>query len=86
MTVQEAIKKLSCYASVNGCGWCTQKEYEAAKRTAISALEKQIPKKPLNVITDDNEYICTICSHCQKVAVEINDVYCKHCGQKLKWW
>ena len=52
---------------------------------AIEALEKQIPKKPIDAITSDNEFICMICPCCQEVAVEFNDAYCKHCGQKLDW-
>lgn len=52
---------------------------------AIMALEKQIPKKPLHIITDDNEYICSICPICQQRAVEVTDLYCIVCGQKLDW-
>jgi hypothetical protein len=51
----------------------------------VEALEKQIPKKPLPIITDDNEYICSICPICQQRAVEVTDLYCMVCGQKLDW-
>ena len=54
-------------------------------QVTIDALEKQIPKKPLPIITDDNEYICSICPICQQRAVEVTDLYCMVCGQKLDW-
>lgn len=52
---------------------------------AIGAIKKQIPKKPIGVITEDNEFICMICPSCQQVAVEFNDTYCSVCGQKIDW-
>lgn len=52
---------------------------------AIEALEKQIPKKPVDVITKDNEFICMICPACEQVAVEFNDKFCRLCGQALDW-
>ena len=55
------------------------------KDMAIKAIEKQISMKTLDIITEYNEYVCTICSCCQKVSVEINDKYCRNCGQKLDW-
>ena len=61
-----------------------EKQKEVAEVT-VMALERMIPKKPMPIITELNEYICTICSCCQYVAVDINDKYCKHCGQRLDW-
>ena len=55
-------------------------ECETLKR---QALEKQIAKKPLPIITDDNEFICVICPTCQQIAVEVDDAYCRKCGQKI---
>jgi hypothetical protein len=56
------------------------------KEFVVSALKKQIPKKPnihgyregreVNTIS----YTCPICNkHIGR------DAYCKHCGQKLDW-
>lgn len=48
--------------------------------TAIEALEKQLPKKPL---LKQKAYVgmivCPIC--------EVSDYgkYCRHCGQRIKW-
>ncbi len=84
MDVQEAIEHLKEITGwANFWGGCYNDKLVAID-TAIEALEKQIPKKPMDAITSDNEFICMICSCCQ-VAVEFNDVYCKRCGQKLDW-
>lgn len=94
MTVQEARKFLEIIAT-NLLGDSVSekneklrelmlKEYDAIN-VAIEVLEKQIPKKPIDVITSDNEFICMICPCCQEVAVEFNDAYCKRCGQKIDW-
>lgn len=45
--------------------------------TAISALEKQIPKKPSE--TDKARCICCAC------VVKRDERFCKNCGQKLLW-
>ena len=56
---------------------------------AISALEKQIPKKPLNqkfTFYPMSTFIrsrygeCPICG-----TMQADDKYCQHCGQKLDW-
>lgn len=49
---------------------------------AIQALEKQIPKKPLQ-----KSYMvkgAVVCPKCEFVALKVDD-YCSHCGQKLDW-
>lgn len=49
---------------------------------AIQALEKQIPKKPLQ-----KSYMvkgAVVCPKCEFVALTV-DEYCSHCGQKLDW-
>ena len=48
--------------------------------TAIEALEKQLPKKPvLKRKAYGGIMVCPIC--------EVSDYgkYCRHCGQKIKW-
>lgn len=52
--------------------------------TAISALEKQIPKKVDIKGRDVMGYKCGACSACGKGATG-EYPYCKHCGQKLDW-
>lgn len=53
-------------------------------RTAIEALEKQLPKKPVEVVGAiySNSYECKYCGN----ELEPQDMlgeYCKYCGQKL---
>ncbi len=57
---------------------------------AISAIEKQIPKKPLNV--EKHYYKCPCCK--QDLGVSDDDIfvyenptpmYCSKCGQTLDW-
>ena len=81
MTAQEAINIVSCNRPPEAMRGKAHEAFEMA----IKALEKQIPKKPIDAITSDNEFICMICPCCQEVAVEFNDAYCKRCGQKLDW-
>ena len=56
-------------------------------RTAIDALEKQIPVKPIGVYTD---YKCPICSRRVRSgkgssSAGKRDNFCQRCGQKLDW-
>lgn len=60
-------------------------ELKEALDMAIADMEKQIPKKPLDIVTEDNEFICMICPSCQEIAVEFDDKYCRRCGQALDW-
>ena len=45
---------------------------------AISALEKQIPKK---VVKAEYDYNCPICGY----EYLVNEKYCANCGQRLNW-
>lgn len=81
MKPQEAINILEKYKSVP-----KSEVVKTAYEMAISALEKQIPKKPnihgyregreINTIS----YTCPICNkHIGR------ENFCKHCGQALDW-
>jgi hypothetical protein len=61
--------------------------------TVIAALEKQIPEKPAQVMTDSDMQIGNFVFHegtkiysciCGKW-IGYRDSFCKHCGQKLDW-
>ena len=62
-------------------------KYKNSLRMAINALEKQIPKKPLNItkVKDGNKYVGLIgkCPCCNDIVDESN-IICD-CGQKLDW-
>jgi rubrerythrin len=48
---------------------------------AISALEKQMPEKPIEATWDyEKGYECPICGY----VVKQNQKYCSTCGQKLE--
>lgn len=78
MTPEEAIVKLEVYSSTNGSGQCTDEEHLEAKRIAVKALEKQIPKKLSGV----EWYSCPVCN--QKYLGR-TEKHCRNCGQALYW-
>lgn len=58
-----------------------------ALKVGISALEKQIPKKVLNLMLNDGDgYLIKvfkgICPYCQCI---VTNEYCSRCGQALDW-
>lgn len=52
-------------------------------KTAKEALEKQIPRKPVENGYRDGELVCPYCGS------ELDDIYkprfCDYCGQRLDW-
>ena len=103
MTVQEAIEQLKCdmelitFNPINGetipvecLNDLSRAAYEADK-IAISALEKQIPKKPSyegdgyadgEMVYDT--WICPCCDTRYEVDYDEYD-YCPECGQGIDW-
>ena len=84
MTPQEAKEWLVAIAKkyIHGGDEGFDKRRKKAIDTAISALEKQIPKKPvvpLDSIREQHE--CPVCPH----RVYKTQQYCDKCGQKLDW-
>lgn len=57
---------------------------------AIVALEKQIPRKPIDKIDPMFGDICIVCSNCENAAI-VNPFthsifkHCPNCGQALDW-
>ena len=89
MTKSEAIKNLKDILSEcteSGEAVCYITDVDApALEMAIKALEKQIPKKPIEIDTYGEYYKCPICN---KYAVDnfgCNYKFCRECGQKLDW-
>lgn len=95
MTENEAIEKLKnmrLFMQIedksNDCKF-TEDDYKA-NEMAIQALEKQIPKKPVNY--DKHYYKCPCCNEDLEIDNDMLFVYdeeppkfCINCGQKLDW-
>ena len=84
MTPQEAIDFIECEVQID-VRFCSDKKVDKTIEVfelAISALEKQIPKKPNlwcgKIIT---------CPNCLRAIsqTEALDVHCKYCGQFIDW-
>ena len=85
MTYEEAIK---AFKPITDNEAYTDNFQDACKM-AIEALKKQIPKKPKEIVTDDNEYICTLCPVCNEIVDDdgrgYKQPYCMECGQAIDW-
>ena len=76
MTAKEAIKTIQI--AIAEVEWNYPLDYSIAFKTAIEALEKQIPKK----LKDDGWLYCPICG--RDVLMDRFN-YCPDCGQALDW-
>lgn len=58
-----------------------------AAKMGISALEKQIPKKPILDTIYHQQYHCPNCEDelCKKYEYDKRDTYCQWCGQAIDW-
>ena len=84
---QIAINRLMCGNTAHSC----KADYI---KTAIKALEKQIPKKPIIKLHEYgiiDSYFCPDCdcyirsTTTRKEIILEENVYCGSCGQKLDW-
>ena len=81
MTLKEAIKILEiAKAEVE---WNYSLDYAIAIATAIEALEKQIPKKPIT--TKDGNKSCSCGLVVQTGYIRNCLYYCDNCGQAIDW-
>ena len=87
MTPEEAIKTIQ--VAIAEVEWEYPLDYAEAFETALNALEKQIPKKPIN---EECYYICPCCR--DDLGVSDDDIfiyelsmpkYCSNCGCVLDW-
>ena len=87
MTAEEAIKTIEI--AIAEVEWEYPLDYSIAFETALNALEKQMPKKPIN---EGYYYICPRCR--DDLGVSDDDIfiyelsmpkYCSNCGCKLDW-
>ena len=78
MTYEEATEHLKKLRSFhNG-------SYGAAVKMAITAIDKQIPKTPLDIRACPNEAKFANCPVCRQVVDEWSP-YCDQCGQAIDW-
>lgn len=81
MTPKEAVKILEvAKAEVE---WNYPLDYAIAIATAIEALEKQIPKKPIT--TKDGNKSCSCGLVVQTGYIRNCLYYCDNCGQAIDW-
>ena len=84
---EEEITRLENAPKINGCEmtdeWAEQIEI---CKTAKSALEKQIPKKPLKkTLANDCFAWEWVCPNCYIVKVTTEKQFCDNCGQAIDW-
>jgi len=81
MTAKKAIEFLRMHFEYLKEKWKPHPDYNVleAIRFAISALEKQIPKKP--DFTEDKEF--ALCPCCNGKGLFNKQKYCDNCGQKI---
>lgn len=83
MTPKEAIKILE--AAKAEVEWNYPLDYAIAIATAIEALEKQIPKKPISLGEDIDRDVGQ-CPNCKEIIDTYEDYkYCSDCGQAIDW-
>ena len=79
MTYEEAIKQLNSIAIYH-----FDKYTADAINMAIDALEKQIPKKPIEKFAFSDDIGAGLCPFCNEgVNEEMN--FCSYCGQAIDW-
>ena len=85
MTPKEAIEILQSQLHLDCKADLAIKELRA-RIVAIEALEKQIPKKPLNQ-SDEYDRTYGNCPCCGEMVVDYPDDFrvCSNCGQRLDW-
>lgn len=92
MEIREAVEQLEWYFECDD-GIAAENKTKRAAIMAISALEKQVGKKPTHEATI---YKCLTCPHCKNVIDNFEEAapglktrimypYCHYCGQKIDW-
>ena len=83
MTPQEAIETIK--VAISEVEWDYPMDYTVAFEEAIEALEKQIPKKPVNYDSVPHSR-CPACNNAVKVFEDAHEYhYCLYCGQRINW-
>ena len=83
MTNQEALEVIKLAQEQHE--WEYPMDYATAFDMAISALEKQIPKKPTNCIWYGDGSAMGHCPMCDTFLDSDSDAHCCGCGQAILW-
>lgn len=89
MTPAEAIELINkvTFSVENEIEEIKASKFITALKTAISALEKQIPKKPKlmdkPLINSKRWFYCPNCNASRHTDIKVN--HCSYCGQALDW-
>ena len=85
MNIEKAIRKIKEFGLHHAIQDLPHSELTVkAFEMAISALEKQIPKKPKHY-TDTFKITYYFCPICEYVRITGNQKRCDVCGQKIDW-
>lgn len=84
MKIEEAIKYLKMATDEAGNEEFSD-EYKEMCNMSIKALEKQIPKKPIELDKWGEYYECPICNKYAVDNLGCKYKFCRECGQKLDW-
>lgn len=85
MTKESAIEWIRYFPKWNSDDkWLRENEMQELSDMAISALEKQIPQKPV-MFKDTNRADCPACGATVRGIKEPFGDWCSKCGQKLDW-
>ena len=79
MTPEEAIEELRLFVDHKAY----TDDFQDMCRTAIAALEKQIPKKPNITLRGTTGWNTE--SHCPVCKTMVHSGYCSGCGQAIDW-
>lgn len=60
-------------------------EFEEFLSNGIKGIEKQIPKKPIEIDTYGEYYKCPICNKYIVDNFGCADKFCRECGQAIDW-
>ena len=83
MTSEEAITTLEL--AISEVEWNYPLDISVALETAMEALKKQIPRKPILDTIFPSGVKWWRCPVCAQNNIETNDRLCYRCGQALDW-
>lgn len=66
------------------CGDEEKCKFKQAVNTIQELVEKEIPKKIIELETEVGNY--TVCPNCHEIVNDLTAKYCSECGQKLQEW